>query len=44
MRNALAHGYDIVDCNLVWSILETNIPAVALKIHQFLDSDDSTAQ
>ena len=37
-RNLLAHGYDIVDHALVWSILETNIPAVAERVRQFLDA------
>ena len=36
-RNVMAHGYDIVDHNLVWSILQTNIPAVAAQIQRFLD-------
>ncbi|MDR2973228.1 MAG: DUF86 domain-containing protein [Propionibacteriaceae bacterium] len=43
-RNAVAHGWDIVDDNLVWSIIEMNIPVVALKIRQFLDGDDSTLE
>jgi len=37
-RNVLAHGYDIVDHDLVWSILVTNIPTVAENIGQFLST------
>jgi len=35
-RNVLAHGYDIVDYDLVWAILETNIPAVAASVRRQL--------
>ena len=35
-RNVLAHGYDIVDYDLVWAILETNIPAVAARVSRLL--------
>jgi len=35
-RNVLAHGYDIVDHALVWSILSNNVPGVAANIKQFL--------
>ena len=35
-RNLVAHGYDIVDYALVWSILETNIPQVAEEVRRFL--------
>ena len=35
-RNVLAHGYDIVDHALVWSIVSTNVPVVADSIRQFL--------
>jgi len=37
-RNLLAHGYDIVDYALVWSILESNIPVVADKVRRVLDA------
>jgi len=37
-RNVLAHGYDIVDHALVWSILSTNVPVVAANIQQFLST------
>ena len=35
----MAHGYDIVDYALVWSILETNIPVVADKVRQLLAAE-----
>ena len=36
-RNVLAHGYDIVDHALVWSIIATNVPMVAGAVRRFLD-------
>jgi len=35
-RNLVAHGYDIVDHDFVWVILERHIPPVALAVRQFL--------
>jgi len=35
-RNVLAHGYDIVDHALVWSIITANIPAVADSVRVYL--------
>ena len=31
-RNVIAHGYDIVDTELLWAILSTNIPEVARRV------------
>ncbi|PFG42297.1 uncharacterized protein DUF86 [Isoptericola jiangsuensis] len=36
-RNLVAHGYDIVDPALVWSILEHNVPTVAERVRRLLD-------
>lgn len=35
-RNVLARGYDIVDYDIVWSILANHIPAVAAAVQGFL--------
>ncbi|MCA5891836.1 DUF86 domain-containing protein [Isoptericola sp. NEAU-Y5] len=31
-RNVIAHGADVVDAELLWSILSTNIPQVADRV------------
>jgi uncharacterized protein with HEPN domain len=36
-RNVVAHGYDVVDAALVWSILEHNVPTVAGRVWRLLD-------
>ena len=36
-RNLIAHGYDIVDYGLVWSVMEVNIPLVADQVARVLD-------
>jgi uncharacterized protein with HEPN domain len=43
-RNILAHGYDIVDYEIVWSIMERNIPVVATAIEGFLRADDEPCE
>lgn len=35
-RNLVAHGDDIVDHEILWSILQNNLPAVAEGIRRFL--------
>jgi uncharacterized protein with HEPN domain len=35
-RNVLAHGYDIVDHELVWAILSVNVPAVLARVELVL--------
>lgn len=35
-RNVVAHGYDVVDPEIVWSILERNIPQVSARIEDLL--------
>ncbi|QOR71109.1 DUF86 domain-containing protein [Ruania alkalisoli] len=35
-RNLVAHGYDVVDSEIVWSILVRNIPQVAARIEELL--------
>jgi uncharacterized protein with HEPN domain len=35
-RNVIAHGCDVVDDELLWSILATNVPAVAARVEALL--------
>lgn len=35
-RNVLAHGYDIVDPELVWAILADHIPTVVTRLEEML--------
>lgn len=35
-RNVIAHGYDVVDTELLWTILATNVPAVAARVEALL--------
>jgi uncharacterized protein with HEPN domain len=41
-RNVVAHGYDMVDHEIVWAILATNIPALAAAAQAALaaEADD----
>jgi uncharacterized protein with HEPN domain len=36
-RNLVAHGYDIVDADLLWAILSTNVAQVALRVEHLLE-------
>lgn len=36
-RNVIAHGYDIVDTELLWAILATNIPEVARRVDHLIE-------
>lgn len=37
-RNILIHGYAIIDDELVWQLLETEIPGLRVLLGQLLDS------
>ena len=39
-RNLIAHGYDIVDYGLVWSVMDTNIPLVVDQVARLLKDTD----
>ncbi len=43
-RNVLAHGYDIVDHELVWAILSVNVPAVRSRVERVLAGDGATGR
>jgi hypothetical protein len=38
-RNVLIHGYDLVDHGLVWSTVQTQVPALLRDVAAILDSD-----
>ena len=38
MRNRIIHGYDSVDDELLWSVTQTNVPALAKHLRALLDS------
>jgi uncharacterized protein with HEPN domain len=38
-RNALIHGYDSIQDDVVWGILETGLPALEKTVSELLDSD-----
>lgn len=38
-RNVVAHGYDLVDFEIIWEILAENIPVVADRVRNLLDTE-----
>lgn len=38
MRNALAHGYFKIDLAIVWKTIESDLPALGLRVQQALDA------
>ena len=36
-RNLLIHGYSIVDDRLVWDVVQTRLPVLAIEIAEFLN-------
>jgi len=38
-RNVLIHGYNLVDHGLVWSTVQTQVPALLRDVAAILDSD-----
>lgn len=38
MRNALAHGYFKVDLEIVWKTIELDLPDLAIRVRQLLDT------
>ena len=37
-RNFVAHGYDVVDFEIIWEILADNVPVVATRVRVLLGS------
>jgi uncharacterized protein with HEPN domain len=36
MRDRIIHGYDVVDLQIVWEVVKTDIPAIKPQIQQIL--------
>jgi uncharacterized protein with HEPN domain len=36
LRNRLIHGYDVIDLDIVWSILSSDLPALVAELDQLL--------
>jgi len=32
MRNRLIHGYDVVDCDILWRVLQEDLPALIQEL------------
>jgi uncharacterized protein with HEPN domain len=39
-RNVLAHGYDVVDDEVVWDAVTTDLPELATRVEAMLDELD----
>jgi len=40
MRNRVIHAYDEIDFSIIWSTINTSLPALLLQVRRFLESDD----
>lgn len=38
MRNRIIHGYDVVDLNIVWDVVQLDLPPLATAIEAYLRS------
>ena len=38
-RNRLIHGYDSVDFDILWTIVENDLPGLIRQLESILDSD-----
>lgn len=39
MRNALAHGYFLVDMEVVWRTIHNDLPGMAEQVHRLLEAE-----
>jgi uncharacterized protein with HEPN domain len=39
MRNRLIHGYDGVDCDIIWDVLQRHAPALAEQLPAIIDAE-----
>lgn len=37
LRNLLAHGYDVVDHNILWSVVQLHMPQLKIEIERLLE-------
>ncbi len=40
LRNRLIHGYDAVDDEIVWDLIETKLPPLQARLEELLGEDD----
>ena len=38
MRNRLAHGYETVDLNILWDIVQLDLPLLIKQLEEIVDS------
>lgn len=39
MRNRVIDAYDEIDLSIIWSTIQTSLPALLVQVREFLDSD-----
>lgn len=39
MRNRLIHGYDVVDLNLLWNTVETDLPQLIEQLEEIIEGE-----
>jgi uncharacterized protein with HEPN domain len=37
LRNLLAHGYDVVDHRIIWSVIELHLPLLKIEVEKLLE-------
>ena len=42
LRNRLIHGYDVVDHNILWSVIESELPPLIVSLKTILDTKTSS--
>jgi uncharacterized protein with HEPN domain len=40
LRNRLAHGYDQVDCDIVWLIVQNDLPKLIVDLEQIIGKQE----
>jgi uncharacterized protein with HEPN domain len=40
MRNRLVHGYDSVDFDILWTIIQDDLPALIVQLNNILSKED----
>ena len=38
LRNRLIHGYDQVDCDILWAIVENDLPVLVRELRQIVSN------
>jgi uncharacterized protein with HEPN domain len=40
LRNRVIHGYDTVDDEIIWDIVQNNVPTLSGQLRELLDAED----